>query len=213
MKRDYDSRKHAKEPSLAVGMKVWLNNAQIRPHSSNVLTHRSYNGPWFISEIITSPTNEQGPSYRIVHAETGKAHRAPVPAFRLKVCHDREALVKRFSPENAPPISMQDADTQSTAAAASVTSADKPAAAHDLQHDVTTASPMHNALPVSVGYEPAICIQRQRGRGTDATFLVLFKNKEKYWCKFADVSQELLRHWRLKQERSRRNKRRKLSKD
>ena len=230
MKREYDKRNRARESSLAVGMKVWLNNPQIKPHSANVLSHRSFTGPWFITDIIKSPTNEQGPSYRIVNAETGKAHKAPVPASRLKLCHDRESLIKRFNPEDAPPVSTQAAHSQpQTANSGEPTTATNPSiSASDISSDnlsatqkhqstdVTDASTAHNAttagsLPAPL--EPAICIKRQRGRGKDSSYLVLFRNKECHWCNLHDISQELLRHWRIKQEKARRNRRKRQNKN
>jgi hypothetical protein len=225
MKREYDKR----ESSLAVGMKVWLNNPQIKPHSANVLTHRGFNGPWFITDIIKSPTNEQGPSYRIVNAETGRAHKAPVPASRLKPCHDRESLIKRFNPEDAPPVSMQDAHCQSQTDSSdepttptiplispSDDSSDSlPVTQKDQSTDVTDTSAAYDATAVGLPapLEPAICIKRQRGRGKDSSYLVLFRNKECHWCNLSDISQELLRQWRLKQEKARRNRRKRQNKN
>jgi hypothetical protein len=222
MKRAYDSRHRVKEPTLTVGTKVWLQNLQIKPHSSHVLTHRPYSGPYFITDVLTSIDHAEGPSYRIVHADTGKAHKAPVPAIRLKLCHDLEALQRRFDPQAAPPVSAStdnetgQPNTQSllpTSPQGVRRRTTRPTrGSRNPRIDSTDSSGPPAAVtpadtPADAAFEPALRIVRQRGRGKDSQYLVLFTNRQKYWCNLNDVSSELLRHWIIKQDKSRRTRR------
>jgi len=228
MKREYDKRNRVQESPLKVGMKVWLHNAQIKPHSPNVLTHRQYSGPWFISQVVTSDTDNEGPSYRLINCESAKPHRATVPATRLKICSDNEAFIKRFNPSAAPPVATRDslvtnltdrpkpdiAVQQNKTVGVGPTSQSQDARTSNSQQTNQTdvkrqksVADQSPAIQLTDGFEPAIAIQRQRGRGQDAYFLVLFENKERHWCKYADISQDLFRKWRLKQDQLRRGRR------
>jgi len=179
----------------------------------------------------------------LIHVDTARRHKAPVPACRLKLCNDQDAFLRRFDPNAAPQITLRDDNEQLNSSQTAVTprrpeidssptqtchcdpaaASNRNTASPSDQHINTPPAGPHptniqsqtNQLPGTQptdGFEPAICIQRQKARGKDAYYLVLFENKERHWCKHADISQELLRRWRLKQDQLRRGRRQRKAK-
>jgi len=199
MKRDYDKRHHVQPPPFTVGCKVWLQQ-HIKGHSASVLTHRNFGGPFYITEIVQPPDGSIGPAYRLVNTLTGKPHAALVPSYRLKACDDRKSLINKFKPEAAKPIT-SDTPPAPTPPSSNV----GPPIASQPSNDTPTIVNAH--LPP--GVEPALRIERQRRRGQGPLeYLVVFTNRERYWCKHDDVTDELLRNWVIRRDKRRRRTRR-----
>jgi len=96
-KRDYDKRNKVAEAQWTVGQKIVLLNKRIPPFSNQVLSHRPYNGPWFIGEIVKGDS-DIGASYRLINVKTGKPYKFLVSADRLKdyTADKRLDLVRRL---------------------------------------------------------------------------------------------------------------------
>ena len=60
-------------------------------------------------------------------------------------------------------------------------------------------------LPVTPTSDPAIRIEREKTSGGKKLYLVLFKDKSKFWC--SQVSDGLLQEYRIRKSRNRRRKR------
>ena len=61
-KADYDERNRAVPPNWVVGDMVLFQDKRIKPHSNQVLCHRPYQGPFYITEIVSGDATI-GPAY------------------------------------------------------------------------------------------------------------------------------------------------------
>ena len=165
---------------------------------SRVITHRHFVGPFFITDIVEPPDGSIGPAYRLVHCLSSKPHKALVAGYRIKPCQDREALIAKYKPEAAKPISC-----------------DPPPAdllpSFNVDNSVSAqADDQPPASALQQGFEPALRVERQRKRGQSIEYLILFTDRSRYWCPRENVSQSLLSNWAIKRDKRRhRNRNRK----
>ena len=83
MKKDYDTRHHAKQPDFKIGERVLLKNTRIAPGSNKILTKRPYvENIYIIKQIVSS--HGAGPSYKLTDEKTGKDLRGLITHDRLK---------------------------------------------------------------------------------------------------------------------------------
>jgi len=200
MKQQYDKEFKTAPAPYKEGSRVWLHTPQIKAGSRSVLTHKQWSGPYFVTNVHKQPNGEGGTTYILTHCKTGRNHPHPVSALRLKPAHSREALIERLYPEKAKPIAL--AETQAKTQTDCTANATSKAAANQSEPE--------NSLPP--GYEPAKRILRQRKFQGKLQFLVEFEqNAGSYWCDSSDVSELLVKHFRLLQAK-RRNRRRRTKK-
>lgn len=103
MKIQYDKKPYIMEPTFTVGQKVFLERLTPKARSDNIMTHKPFVGPYYITEIVgdketatTGPLSGQispelaQPSYayKLVSCSTGKPLRHLVASKRLKPCID-----------------------------------------------------------------------------------------------------------------------------
>jgi len=72
-KADYDERNKVVPLKWAVGDMVLLQDKRIEPHSNQVLCHRPYQGPFYITEVVSGDATI-GPAYRLIDVETGRTY-------------------------------------------------------------------------------------------------------------------------------------------
>jgi len=195
----YNKRHKTVPPHWSVGQCVLLHDDKVRPRSTVVLTKPPFRGPFYVSEVIhTDPSI--GASYRLVDVITGKAHRYLVNGDRLRPYNvDRVDLDTRLPLRKRPVNNDVSADVEKDPASKAQSS------------DNGGNSPPVDEQEVA-GMEPALRIVRERMINGKPQWLVLFADKQCYYCD--TVSPALLKLWRLSQERRRaqirnRNKRRK----
>jgi hypothetical protein len=195
MKEQYDRAYKTAPAPYTEGSKVWLHTPQIKAGSKSVICHKSWTGPFWITQVHKQ-MNEGGVTYMLTNCETGKTLKHPVSALRLKPAHSREALIEQLYPERKKPISSA---TEQPDCSAQVTSE-----AADSQSDPTADNP---ELPA--GFESALKIVRQRKADGKLQFLVIFTDQSRYWCDADSCSEQLIKHYRFAQARSHRRKHRK----
>ena len=82
-KIQYDKQNNAMETDWKVGQKVLLLDKRVRPHSDTVVTHRPFNGPYFIADIVQSCPSI-GRAFKLIHVDSGKSMKQLVSGDRLK---------------------------------------------------------------------------------------------------------------------------------
>ena len=214
----FDKRHHVKSPDWTVGDRVWLERANPKPRSDQILTHKRFgSGPWFISKIVQREASTDvdvnafpslndtaiGPAYQLVHCHTGKVIKNLVPSRRLKRCNDRSKLDPIY-----PPLRSPETATAETSIMQNEDNSVQPTAAQPQATENSSTQPAANKDKLPEGWEQAKCILRKRVRDRATEFLILFHDKSRYWCQDADVSDELKKRFFLKkaQERNRRQK-------
>ena len=194
MKTAYDKAHKVATAHYKEGSKVWLHTPQIKAGSKSVISSKPYIGPYYISQVMHPPSGEGGVTYMLIHCATGRPHKAPVPHIRLKPAHDREELIDRFNPEAAKPVTI---------------TATTPTNQRVEQKSSLPVQPSQDKTELPEGYCPALRILRQRKISNgQIQYLILFTNKETFWCNANDCTEPLIRMWRLKQAKLR-NRRRK----
>ena len=191
----YDKRNKVSPPKWYVGQTVLLEHEKVKKNSNVVLTKHPFRGPFYIGEIVKGDKNI-GPSYRLIDVKTGKTHRYLISSDRLKNYDGRRIdMVNRV-----PPIINDRVNYTQHFGGADITPPDD--ATNELNEDKVQAE-------ADTQMEPALRILRQRTRNKQIEYFVEFCDNSKYWC--SDVTPELLRQYRLKQQerRSKANRRRK----
>ena len=187
-KADYDERNRAVPPKWSVGDMVLLQDKRIKPHSNQVLCHRPYQGPFYITEIVSGDATI-GPAYRLINADTGRTYKRLISSDRLKRYNaNRVDLTARL-----PPLAVDDTTTQLS-----------DTRVEPINHSDTTP-PGAEADDDETGCEPAIRILRERTRGGIKDYYVLFQDRSKAWCTY--VTPALLQYYRLQQEQKRKRRR------
>jgi len=185
-KRQYDRRHSTAIPDFKIGDEVLLYDDRVRPHSNTVLTHRKYNGPYFIVDLVQG-SPEIGQVYRLIHAQTGKSYKTLVPASRLKkYTADRTDLLARL------PSNIMDPEMS------------KKESIDEGAQDSSLGEQQDEEL---AGYCPAKRILKERTRNKQKEYLVLFMDGSKAWADA--VTPTLLQHYRVLQEKRRQRRRNK----
>ena len=189
-KRDYDKRNKVAEAPWTVGQKIVLLNKRIPPFSNQVLSHRPYNGPWFIGEIVKGDSGI-GASYRLINVKTGKPYKFLVSADRLKTytADKRLELVRGLLTDDKKKEG--NSEDQQTAA-----EADEGSRAND----ATTSNKSDIA-----DCEPAVKVLKQRRNGKITEFLVLFRDGSRHWCDY--ITPALLDYYQKTKQKRRKRKR------
>ena len=189
-KAQYDKRNAVAPPQWKVGDRVLVLDKRIKPHSETVITHRPYNlGPFFVADIVKGK-DDVGQAYRLVNCNTGKPYRRLVSADRLKsYTADRVDFTARL-----PKLKSNSSSQDLPAEQQRQTTDDTGNTTADDQQD-TTSKDCH----------PAIRILKERTRGKQKEFYVLFEDKTKHWCDF--VTPALLERYRILQDKRRRRAR------
>jgi len=213
----YNKHNKARQTFWQIGDRVLLQDKTIKPGSNKILTKRPYVGPYYISEVVEG--DGFGATYRLIDEKTGRTYRYLVNQDRLKRYFDNKIemegrltqaprkvqlkpLVEQIidEPDDSPTSEqMTDANGhadggQTDAAARDETDAD------DQQLIDDDNAPVY-------GYEPALCIKRQRTRNGKIEYLCEFEDRSLWWSR--DVSDLLLKNWRLQQAKERAKKARK----
>ena len=214
--RQYNARHKAETPNFTVGMEVLITDRKIKPHSNHVLTRPRYYGSYFITDIVQ---NEGfGPSYRLTRVSDGKVLKSLISGSRLRVytAPERQHFYAKYPPLTAtrqPDVRSnieQNANTQTDSSNDKITSPTTVTQTASTSNANDSADQNTN----NSEYEPAIKILRERTTKGKKEYLVLFANKQTYW---ADrVTPQLLKHYRVMQERQRsrrRNRRKRAAND
>ena len=164
-KRDYDKRNKVAEAPWTVGQKVVLLDKKIRPFSNQVLSHRPYNGPWFVGEVVKGDS-DIGASYWLINIKTGKPYKFLVSADRLKAytANKRLDLLRRLLTDDQKKEGSS--ENQQTSA-----EADKNSRVKDAVTDKRSDS-----LDRLKNCEPAVKVLKQRKNGNITEYLVLFRD-------------------------------------
>jgi len=168
-KRDHDKRNKVAEAPWTVGQKIVLLNKRIPPFLNQVLSHRPYNGPWVIGEVVKRD-EDIGASYRLINVKTGKPYKFLVSVNRLKAytADKRLDLVRRLLTDNQKKEGSS--VNQQTAAEADEDSRAKDAVTNN-KSDVPDC-------------EPAVKVLKQRRNGNISEYLVLFRDGSCFWCDY-----------------------------
>jgi hypothetical protein len=210
--KQYNTRHKAETPIFAVGMEVLITDRTVKPHSNHILTRPRYNGSYFITDIIQ---NEGfGPSYRLTRVSDGKVLKSLISGSRLRVytAPERQHFYAKYPPLTAtqlPDTNIRQSPTPSSRPINSSHAPDTSKTTVQQSANTSNANDSANQSTNNSDYEPAIKILREKTTKGKKEYLVLFANKQKYW---ADrVTPQLLKHFRIMQERQRsqRRKRRK----
>ena len=139
---------------------------------------------------------------------TGKTLKNLVSSDRLRpYTADRTAFYRANPPLqpvnsqpdiNQPTTATQTADRQQHSAR---TAGFSPTAKQAQQPAPAASLPTDTQLPA--GWYAAERITRERRKGNQREFFVKFTTGESSWCTAANVSQELLKHWRIRQTNNR----------
>ena len=189
-KRDYDKRNKVALAQWTVGQKVVLLNKRITPFSNQVLSHRPYNGPWFIGEIVKGDSGI-GASYRLINVKTGKPYKFLVSADRLKAytADKRLELVKRL-------LTNEQKKEGSSGNQQIAAEADMDSRANDAVTSNKSDVP---------DCEPAVKVLKQRKNGKTTEYLVLFRDKSRHWCDYITLA--LFDYYQKTKQRQRNKKR------
>jgi len=217
MQKEQYTRTHRTcDPNWTIGTRVMLQDLKIKPHSRNVITHKRFRGPYVITHIAEKEPDPSNPldkgigrSYRLVDEVSGIRLKNMVPSHRLKKCPENTARFYERHPrlpevidnehsqagasrsEDVPQNSCQNRPISNTPPSQQVTDPGVPAS------DINT---MEQDL------EPALRIIAQRKeRNGPYRYLVLFADKSRHWAD--TVSDQLLAHFRITQEKRRQQKR------
>jgi hypothetical protein len=203
------------DPDFEIGDYVMLSDLKIKPHSTQVLTHRKFKGPYLISAIAERPPNPDDPldtgigkAYRLVHVKTGERLKNLVPSHRLKRCNKNAASFYQNHPR-LPNLNSTTQDNTALTAEHSTTPSDAANTARDSQATDIRQTPDVNQSQPDIGsqFEPAIRIIAQRkDRNGPIKYLVLYADKTRHWS--IEVSDDLLKQFRITQEKRRQRKRR-----
>ena len=159
-----------------VGDMVLIEDNRPRPHSDVIISHKPYNGPHLIKEVIQGDP-KIGKAYRVVNVKTGQLYPYVVNTDRLKKYDPgRVSLEARLNrPHEGQNEQKRTVDGEQT---------------------VTTEKQKNrNKL------EPAVKILKERVQSGKREFLVLFVNGQSYWCDV--VTNALLTEWRLRKKQRR----------
>ena len=199
-KKRYDKRHHAVAPQWQVGQQVLLEDKRITTGSNKVVSHRPFDGPFVIVDIVQGREGI-GAAYKLTHAQTGRSMNKLVTSDRLKLytAHDRVDFNARNpklptttgQPGQRSSNTTNDGGQTPRNAAETASSQPQPAVNVDSNRTI---------------YEPAIKILRQRTLNGNKQFLVLFANKEKAWAD--QVTPALLEYFRVCQNKQRSKRRR-----
>ena len=181
----YGKTYNVQTPKWSEGDMVLLEDKRIRPGSDSVLTHKPFYGPFYISDVVKG-SEDIGTAYRLIDANTGRMHKRLVPSDRLKrYTANRTDFTARL------PRLVKDEVKSDTK-----------------NDDVVNGDGVKQTDDVPAGFEPALRILKERIRNKQKEYLVLFEDKNSYWC--SDVTPALLQNYRLRQARLRKNQRRRL---
>jgi len=201
----YNRHNKARQTDWQVGDKVLLLDKTIKVGSNKVLTKKPYIGPFWISEIAQG--EGYGATYRLIDVETGRTYKHLVNQDRLKRYYDSYVeLAGRLQqvPRKAQlkPIEAQLSDDDDGQIDGQVN--------EDSQTDAQVDDLMNNDgqqtdIPATMyGFEPAVRIKKQRISKGQLEYLVEYEDGTDWWS--SQVSDPLLRQWRLKQAKERARK-------
>jgi len=190
-KRDYDKRNKVAKAPWTVGHKIVLLNKRIPLFSNQVLSHRPYNGPWFIGEVVKGDSGI-GASYRLINVKTGKPYKFLVSADRLKAytADKRIELVRRFFLTNEQKKEGSSENQQMAAEA---------------NEDRRAKDAVTNNKSDVPDCEPAVKVLKQRKNGNITEYLVLFRDGSRHWCDY--ITPALFDYYQ-KTKQKRRNRKR-----
>ena len=183
--QQYDKAHSAVEPNWSEGDLVLLEDVKIKPRSDRVICHRPFKGPYHITRIVKGK-DDIGKAYQLTDANTGQVYRYLVTADRLK----RYTANKRLQLKGR--LKKTDIDSQLHR----VNSEE----ILDARADERQKTEKQRCIRGN-DFEPAVKILREKGRGKNRKYEVLFVKGGRFWCD--EVSELLLKNFRLEQARRR----------
>ena len=190
----YNKRNKVVQPTWRVGETVLLENRKIKPNSDVVLSHKPYEGPFYVSERVQNdPTI--GATYRLIEVDSGRSYRYLVNGDRLRPYHARRDDLNNRLPERVIMPTSEAEPTRDNNKTMTKTGRDTS------NRDTKIENKIEQSEIVEKGAEPAKRILKQRTKNGKTEFLVEFLDKSCYWCDF--VSEALLVKRRMEQSRRR----------
>jgi hypothetical protein len=175
-KAAYDKLHSTKPVDYLPGSLVLLQDKRVKPRSDSVVTHRPYKGPYYVEKKIEE--SNIGPAYSLIDAKNGRRVKSLIASHRLKPYTQSKRL--KFDLKNPKRVST-----------------------HPLPE---VDSHQHEIVRPNDGFEPALKIIKQRRLRGRLQYLVLFANRESYWCDEQDVTEPLVRFYRLRHKRKRKKR-------
>jgi len=202
----YNKLHKAKQTVWKVGDRVLLSDRTVKAGTNKILTKRPHVGPFYISEVVEG--TGFGPTYRLIEEKTGRTYKYLINHDRLKRYFDSTAEMQGRLTQPPKRVPLRPMDQQLVDETSEQTPHDGQRLGDDTNNTTDdTEEYRTDSDSQQYGLEPVKCIKKQRRRRGKIEYLCEFDEGSLWWC--SEVSEPLLKAWRLKQARERAKKARK----